>query len=206
MATQTVEEMTAGLFHDVAVPTIHIGMATCGLAAGARSIEELVIKEIEKRGIEARIIPTGCIGMCHNEPLVDITMPGMYRVSYRNVKASIIPQIFEAHFVKGEFAKKSAVCQIPVAGSKAYEGLPLMAETGFFKGQVKIVSSRCGLIDPSSIDDYIATDGYRALRKMLTEMTPEMVIDEMTKSGLRGRGGGWLPHWSQVEADPSVAG
>ncbi len=193
MLTETVEEMAAGLFRDVTVPTIHIGMATCGLAAGARSILELVEKELQKRGLEARIVPTGCIGMCHNEPLLDITMPGKYRVSYRNVKALIIPQIFDAHFVKGDFAKKYAVCQIPIAGHTPFEGLPLMHDTNFFKGQVKIVSSRCGLIDPSSIDDYIATNGYKALRKMLTSMTPEMVIEEMTKSGIRGRGGGGFP-------------
>ena len=205
MLTEALEDVAVASSKVTGLPIIHIGMATCGLASGARPIFELIKKEVEKRQLNVRIIPTGCIGMCHNEPLVDVTIPGRYRVSYRNVKAMTLTQIFDAHFTKNDYAKKYATCQIPLDGAEPYEGLTLMADMPFFKGQVKIVTKRCGMIDPLSIEDYISMDGYKALKKVLSSMTPEQVVDEVTKSGLRGRGGGGFPtglKWGLTQKSP----
>ncbi|BAM07375.1 NADH-quinone oxidoreductase subunit NuoF [Leptospirillum ferrooxidans] len=205
MLTEVLEDSSLHLEEQSSLPVIHIGMATCGLASGAKALHELILKEVASRNLAVKVVPTGCIGMCHNEPLVDITMPGKNRVSYRNVKPNTLTQILDAHFNKNEFAKKYAVCQISIPGAEAFAGLPMMQEIPFFKGQVKIVSKRCGMIDPLSIDDYIAMDGYKALKKVLSSMTPEQVIDEVTKSGLRGRGGGGFPtgmKWNLTRKSP----
>ena len=121
MLTETLEDVSVSSGMQTELPVIHIGMATCGLASGARGLLDLIKKEVEKRQLNVRIVPTGCIGMCHNEPLVDVTMPGKYRVSYKNVKPMTLNQIFESHFGKNEFAKKYAICQIPLAGAQPYD-------------------------------------------------------------------------------------
>ncbi len=207
MLTETMEEVSSSSRMATGLPVIHIGMATCGLASGARPLLEVLRKEVAKRNLDVKIVPTGCIGMCHNEPLVDVTIPGRYRVSYRNVKPNTLSQILDSHFQKNEFAKKYATCQIPVEGSVPYEGLIMMAEMPFFKGQVKIVSKRCGIIDPLSIEDYMGMDGYKALEKVMTKMTPDEVVQEVVKSGLRGRGGGGFPtgmKWSLTRKSPGT--
>ena len=205
MLTEALEDTPVNSGMQTDLPVIYIGMATCGLASGARGLLDLIKKEVEKRQLNVQIVPTGCIGMCHNEPLVDVKMPGKFRVSYKNVKPMTLTQIFESHFGKNDFAKKYAICQIPIEGSEPYEGLALMSDLPFFKGQVKIVTRRCGMIDPLSIEDYIAMDGYKALKKALTTMTPEEVVEQVTKSGLRGRGGGGFPtglKWSLTQKSP----
>ncbi len=176
-------------------PTIIIGMASCGLGAGAKGVFTSIQQELEKQKISAEIIPTGCIGMCVHEVLVDVVIPGRTRVTYSGVKSAMVPQIIEQHVGKGDVVKNFALSQMYIDSKveTPYEGVPFFNDLEMNKGQIKYILRNCGYIDPDSIEDYLATGGYTALKKVLTSMTPKDVINEMSKSGLRGRGGGGFP-------------
>lgn len=176
-------------------PKIFIGMATCGLGAGAKSILASIKHELEKQKLQAEIVRTGCIGMCAHEVLVDVVFPGRSRVTYGNVKSTTVPQIIEEHVGKGEAVKKLALSQMQVSDKAGvpYEGICFFEDLEMNKGQQKYILRNCGYIDPDSIEEYIASGGYTALRKVLGTMTPKDVIGEISKSGLRGRGGGGFP-------------
>ena len=164
-------------------------MATCGLASGARRILEAVEKESRERGYELTVHPTGCIGMCHNEPILEVEVAGQPRITYAQVTPESVPSILESHFKNGTYFPELVYGQTPAAEHPAIDGLPMLADADYFRKQVKIVSRRCGVIDPSSIDDYLKTGGYNALKTVLAGETPDSVIDTILRSGLRGRGG-----------------
>jgi len=172
--------------------TIFIGMGTCGIAAGAAEIEEFIRQELTSRGLQAEIIPVGCIGMCFKEPLVDIQLPGRPRVTYSNVKPKMIPRIIEEHLEKGRIVTDLAFGQLATSkGMKKITevALPEYSELPFYHKQTRIALRNCGIINPKDIESYIANQGYRALNKALNEMKPDEIISEMKSSGLRGRGG-----------------
>lgn len=185
------EARTALLERQRAIPTIYIGMGTCGIAAGAGEIESVIRQELEQRGAQAEVVPVGCIGMCFKEPLVDIQLPGQPRVTYANVKPETIPRILEEHLLRGKIVEKMALGQLSESGQEKIEAanLPEYSELPFYQKQIRVALRNCGIIDPESIESYIVQDGYRALAKALTEMEPDDVIDEVKNSGLRGRGG-----------------
>ena len=168
-------------------------MATCGLASGARRIMEAVEKEARENGYELAVHPTGCIGMCHNEPILEVEAPGQPRITYAQVTPESVPSILEAHFLKGTYFPELVYGQTPGSESSPIEGLSILKDADYFRKQVKIVSKRCGVIDPASIDDYLKTGGYNALKTVLLEKTPEAVIETLIQSGLRGRGGAGFP-------------
>ena len=153
-------------------PKIIIGMASCGLGAGARSVWKSVVLELEKQKLEAAILSTGCIGMCAHEVLVDVIFPGRTRVTYGNVKTAMVPQILEEHIGKGEAVKKFGIAQMYLDDKTAipYEGLPFFDDMEMNKGQKKYILRNCGYIDPDSIEEYIARGGYTALEKVLKTM------------------------------------
>lgn len=169
--------------------SIILGMGTCGIAAGANEVAEAVQKELKKLDLEAEIIPVGCIGMCHNEPLLDIQEPGGPRITYTNVTPALVGKIFEKHLVNGEYSKRWIYGQLPGENDQKVEGLPSYDELPFYSKQVRIALRNCGIIDPENIEDYLAKGGYSGLAKALFEMSPEDVIEEVKESGLRGRGG-----------------
>jgi NADH-quinone oxidoreductase subunit F len=138
---------------------------------------------IEKRGLdgEVQVFETGCLGPCAAGPVAVVHPDG---ILYQNLKLADAERIAEEHLLKGRVVTDLAYEKRQ--GSMEALGLQ---EIPFFRKQVKIVLRNCGLIDPLKIEEYIARDGYMALAKVLTEMTPEQVIDEVKKSGLRGRGG-----------------
>ncbi len=154
-------------------PRIAVGMSSCGIAAGARAVMEAVSAEVKTRGLAWTVSPTGCIGACHAEPLVEVRPADGTRHLYGNVDAISARRIVESHLAGG----------VPV------QELLIPADYPYLARQKRIVLSNCGFIDPESIDEYVARDGYAALKKALTSMTPEAVIAEMKTSGLRGRGG-----------------
>jgi len=181
---------------------ITIGMGTCGLAAGAGETAEAIQKELEARGIQAVVSQVGCVGMCSYEPMVEIQAVGRERINYGYVTKRNVKEIFRHYFDGGKLKKATIVGQaIPtVTTSHGHELHSLSfvvpgTETRipFQAKQQRIVLSNCGLINPESIDDYLAVDGYSALEMALKEMTPEEVIQEIIDSGLRGRGGGGFP-------------
>ncbi|PWH14395.1 MAG: NADH-quinone oxidoreductase subunit F [Anaerolineae bacterium] len=166
-------------------------MGTCGIAAGAGEIEAIARQELRRHNLQANLIPVGCIGMCFKEPLMDIQLPGWPRVTYANVKPEAVPEIIQNHLLGGKIIEKRALGQLTEPGQQKNKTIPLpeYTELPFYQKQTRIALRNCGLINPEDIESYIAQDGYQALVKVLTSMTPEEVIEEVKNSGLRGRGG-----------------
>ena len=155
---------------------VHLG--TCGLSAGAQSILEAFESQVAQHP-EARayILKCGCGGFCAREPMVQIEVIGIEPVTYVELKPKDVKTIFESHVLRGQVV----------------EAKRLPPDEKFFARQHFLVLRHRGKIDPENIEDYIAQDGYSALAKVLTSMTPEQVIAEVKASGLRGRGGGGFP-------------
>ncbi len=168
---------------------------TGGLASGARAVADAFEEEFAKQGVEAKVgkrcevVGTGCRGLCANDVLVDIVIPGQEAVTYDFVTPELVPQIVEGHVLGNEPVPKK------VAG-------PYYAK--FLEKQMRVIFSRCGTIDAESIEDFIDHKGFSGIKKAVT-MTPDQVIDEVKRSGLRGRGGGGFPtgvKWSFCKASP----
>ncbi len=134
---------------------------------------------------EVKIVKTGCFGLCAEGPIVVVYPEG---AMYTMVRVEDVKEIVEEHLLKGRIVKRL------LAGNKEADDVNKSLENvGFFKKQFRIALRNCGRINPENIEEYIAYDGYKALGKVLTEMTPEEVIETIKKSGLRGRGGGGFP-------------
>jgi len=154
---------------------IVVGMATCGLAAGAQPVYDLFKEAIEKKGLkDVTLALSGCIGTCSLEPVVDVYVPGQEKVSYVLVTPEKAQKIIDEHLGKNQVVSE-------------------YAQKLDFTGQERIALRNCGIINPEDINEYIARDGYQAIAKVLSTMTPAQLIDEMKKSGLRGRGGAGFP-------------
>lgn len=150
-------------------------------------IKEALEKEIKKHDLqdEILVVMTGCNGFCAVGPIMVVKPDGIF---YQNLTEEDIPYLVEEHFLKGRPVQK--LMYFPPKGK---EVIPKMMDIGFFAHQTLIALKNRGLIDPEKINEYIARDGYRALAKALTSMTPEQVIKEIKDSGLRGRGGAGFP-------------
>jgi len=156
-------------------------------ASASEAVHQEVVKEIAKKGLsnEVSIVETGCNGFCAAGPIMVIYPEGTF---YQYVKAADVPEIISEHIVKGRPVER-LMYREPVTEKT----IPHMQEIPFFGKQMLIALKNRGLIDAEKIDEYIARDGYMGAAKALTEMTPDAIIDEMKKSGLRGRGGGGFP-------------
>lgn len=169
-----------------------IGLGTCGIAAGGEKIWSAVEKELKKRGLEVAMMPTGCIGMCYAEPIMEVHLPDEPRIIYGNLTVEKAVEIVDKHIQKGQICLEYVVAQDP-RGFFPTPGISNLNQTDFYEKQEKTVLRRCGIIDPDKIEDYIVHEGYVALEKVLHEMNQEDVISEISRSGLRGRGGGGFP-------------
>lgn len=157
---------------------IKVGLGTCGISAGGELILEKFKEELQNANIEAELSETGCNGMCYEEALVEIN-DGENDYLYSKVSVDKVGKIVNQHLINGNpisdwIIKKNEVCK----------------DESFLKNQKRIVLRNCGVINPSSIDEYINNNGYKAIQSVLTEYSPDQVIDMIIKSGLRGRGGG----------------
>ena len=182
---------------------IFIGMATCGISAGAEKVYQTILEEVRKAGLDWVVDKTGCIGYCQREPLVDVIFPGKPRLSYERMtpeKARELIQSLKEEKVisdwilcridRDEFLIENQFRKYASNGMPAeYKDLPAYEELPFFRKQRKVALRNCGFINPEHIEEYIGRGGYRALFQVLTRMTPEEVIAQVKKSGLRGRGG-----------------
>ncbi|WP_341473664.1 NADH-quinone oxidoreductase subunit NuoF [Desulfofundulus thermobenzoicus] len=157
------------------------------VSSGCRKIRDALVEKIENHGLqqEVKVIETGCIGSCNLGPLVLINPEG---ILYQKLVPPDAEEIVVEHLIKGRPVER-LLYKDPVTG----KSIPRMRDIDFFKYQEKIVLRNCGLIDPMNIEEYVARDGYRALHRALTAMTPGEVIDVVTRSGLRGRGGAGFP-------------
>jgi NADH-quinone oxidoreductase subunit F len=173
--------------------------ATCGLATGAGALVPVVEEESRNHGLDVVISRSGCIGFCQVEPLVEIRRPGWPRLLYEQMDPEKMAEAVKA-LARDEIVPEWILCKIenghpavpppPEDVPEAIRKLPTYRDIPFFRKQVKIALRNCGLIDPESLDEYIAAGGYFALHKALTRMTPEEVLEEVKKANLRGRGGG----------------
>ena len=169
-------------------------------SANSDDIYDTFEKEIEAAGLkdEIQVIKTGCFGLCALGPIVVIYPEGAF---YSQVKPGDVKEIVSEHLLKGRLVTR-LLYQETVVDENTITSLD---DTDFYRKQKRIALKNCGVIDPENIKEYIAFDGYMALAKVLTEMTPQQVIDEISKSGLRGRGGGGFPtgkKWAFAAAQP----
>ncbi|MEM3019275.1 MAG: NADH-quinone oxidoreductase subunit NuoF [Candidatus Bathyarchaeia archaeon] len=171
---------------------ISLGMGTCGQASGAREVYKAIVEEVAKLGLRSSIIQTGCMGMCYAEPLLELSEKGYPNALYANMKPESVPKILRDYFFERDVSGAFAL-RFKTGVTKGEEAIPLFEELPFNKGSIRIVTKKCGLVDPSSIESYIAYGGYLGLTKALRKMSPEQVIEEMKASGLRGRGGAGFP-------------
>ncbi|MBI5479294.1 MAG: NADH-quinone oxidoreductase subunit NuoF [Deltaproteobacteria bacterium] len=171
---------------------IAVGTASCGAATGGREVLQAVRQDIEELGLDIDLRETGCIGFCQVEPVLEVRRPGEPRVLFHNVDARKARQIIHT-LVTGRMPVEYALCWIPLDGERPTWQLPRYDQLPFYAKQQKIVLRNCGLIDPESLAEYAAGGGYRALWRALTEMSPDEVIAEVERAGLRGRGGAGFP-------------
>ena len=157
------------------------------VAAKSKEIMDEFNQQLNKHGLadEAKVILTGCFGLCALGPIVLVYPEGAF---YSEIKVEDVPEIVEEHILKGRIVERLLYQE-----TVKEDHIASLNETSFYKKQLRISLRNCGVIDPENIDEYIAFDGYEALAKCLTELTPEKVIDEILKSGLRGRGGAGFP-------------
>jgi len=168
---------------------ILVGEGTCGRAAGALEVRRAIAEHLDHDGFDADLYGVGCLGLCYAEPLVELWRPGLPRVLYRSLTPEQVPDLLDAYFRRGDLCPEQAMA---VMGENATDGIPAFADLPMLRGQVRVVMRNCGLIDPENIDHYIANDGYAGLARAV-QMSPEQVIEEVKRSGLRGRGGAGFP-------------
>ena len=158
-------------------------------ASGSAKIHDAMEKEIAAAGLseEVKVVQTGCFGLCALGPIMIVYPEGSF---YSRVTVEDVPEIVSEHLVKGRVVKRLVYNETLIENSNEVRSLQ---ETSFYKKQKRIALRNCGVIDPENIEEYIGRDGYKALGKVLTEMTPDEVIQTVIDSGLRGRGGGGFP-------------
>ena len=158
---------------------IKVGMNTCGISAGVEKVYNALIEAVKKKSIPIEIKKCGCIGMCYAEPVIEVKIGKTPPVLYGNIDADKALKILE---------------EVPLPES-------IIKENPY---QKKIVLRNCGIIDPENIEEYLKLKGYQALNKVLFELTPELTIQEIKISGLRGRGGAGFPTWLKWENTKKV--
>ena len=171
---------------DIARAHVLICAGTGCTSSKSEQIAEEMEKQLEAKGLEkeVKIVKTGCFGLCALGPIMVVYPEGAF---YSRVTVDDVEEIVDEHLLKGRIVKRLIYDETIQEGTDEVKSL---YEVDFYKKQMRIALRNCGVIDPENIDEYIAFDGYKALGKVLTEMTPEQVIDTVKASGLRGRGGG----------------
>jgi NADH-quinone oxidoreductase subunit F len=174
-------------FRDAAVPKIHIGMATCGIASGALETKRAFEEALAEQQVEALIHTVGCIGHCYAEPVVIVENPGFPPIFYYKVTPGKARMIVKSFLLDGD-----PLFEHLLGAMEQNDLIPAVTDFSRFSRENKVVTKKCGLIDPEDIYDYIAGGGYSSLVKAL-QMNPEEIIREVAESGLRGRGGAGFP-------------
>ncbi len=172
---------------------ILVGLGACGIAAGAQKTLRSLEEGVAARGLAVELGIAGCMGMCYREPLVEVRRPGEPSVVYMEIGPERVARLLD------EAVRDGQRIDAWVARGEGLQG----AEDAFFAKQRRIVLRNCGSIDPERIEEYQAAGGYRALARALGELTPAAVVEEVKKSGLRGRGGAGFPtgtKWSFAAA------
>ncbi len=177
----------------VAQPVIFVGAGTCGLGAGAGKTLAAVREFLAQHKIKADVVEVGCNGMCSDEPIMDIQVPGRARVSFSTVTADKVPELLDAVLLQNSVPTELVLGQYRAGSAKSWDGIANLDAHPFLARQVRVVLASSGIIDPGNIHEYIAHGGYGSIAKVLRTMTPDAVCDLIEQSGLRGRGGGGFP-------------
>ena len=169
--------------------TILVCGGTGCTSSGSMKLYERFATLLAEKGLEkeVKLVKTGCFGLCAAGPVVIVYPEGAF---YSGIQVEDVDTIVEEHLIKGRIVTKLLYKDSQVEETKEVKPLD---DIGFYQKQKRVALRNCGVIDPENIDEYIAFDGYKALAKVLTEMTREEVVDCITKSGLRGRGGAGFP-------------
>lgn len=173
---------------------IIVGTATCGKAAGALDIANIINRELTQRNIKAPVIQAGCIGLCYAEPLVIVCKPEYLRIVYHNITPELVPRLIDGYVLSDDPCLELALGILETEDPKA----PYIPEVSRFEHELRLILRNCGYIDPGNIYHYIANGGYSGLVKAL-KMSPKRIRDEIKKSGLRGRGGAGFPAGTKWE-------
>ncbi len=174
--------------------TVRVGTSTCGQAAGAEAVLAAITGYVQRRQLPVTVQRTGCLGACHREPLVEVLVDGATTL-YGPVTPERVVPLLDQHFGAGQ----RGVAPEWVVSRRADR-----ADYPFLGRQVKVTTPLCGVIDPASLDDYLAHDGYQALRAAL-RLSPERVIAAVQEARLRGRGGAGYPtglKWALTRQQP----
>ena len=145
----------------VTTPTVYVGAGTCGIGAGAGGTLEVLRTYLADRAVVADVVEVGCIGLCSAEPMVDIQLPGRARLSFTNITREHITDLMDA-VLAGDIPADKLLGQHRSDDTEPYADVPYVDEHPFFAPQTRWVLANCGMIDPGSIDEYIAEGGYRA--------------------------------------------
>jgi len=175
-------------------PKVSISMSTCGHALGSDIILQALEKE--KEGAKILLGQTGCSGFCDLEPMAILRLPGMPALLYTHVDSERAKELIRSAR-RRKFPKKGLLCKLEAQSPSSkipreYEKVPSYEEVSPFKCQSRIVLENCGIVDPLSVQEYIARGGYYPLYKALYHMSPEEVLDEVSAAGVRGRGRAWF--------------
>lgn len=196
---------------------VNIGMASCGIAAGAKASFEKALERFPQ-GNGTQISKTGCLGFCQEEPLVEILGNGKPRIIYRHLTEDKILDAIEG-YIQGDFNTKWILAQLrdprslledtienPLAEVEPIQGIPFLGDIPFYSKQTKIALRNCGYIDPDSIEEYMAKGGYLAFIQSLSQIEPTEIINIVKESGLRGRGGAGFPTGTKWESCAKLDG
>ncbi len=162
-----------------------IGQGSCGIATGAKKTAAEFEKEIKAHKLKIKVGTTGCVGTCYLEPIVDVYDDKGKLTRYVKVQPEDVKAIVESHLVGGKPCKEKMISK---------------EDEQFLSKQKRVVLRNCGVINPEDIEEYLAVDGYKAIQKVLSSMSQDQVIEEIKKSGLRGRGGAGFPTWFKWNA------
>jgi NADH:ubiquinone oxidoreductase subunit F (NADH-binding)/(2Fe-2S) ferredoxin/NAD-dependent dihydropyrimidine dehydrogenase PreA subunit len=183
---------------------IRVGLGSCCVASGSEEVKKSVEDVVSSTGLNVRLKQVGCVGMCHQVPLLEVIRDGKEPVLYANVHADNVNAILKKHFRPPGLWNRIKTSLFDWAedlqSDRNWEGIGQYElnirekhVSSFLGGQVPIVTKYRGALDPLDINEYIQREGFKALHKCLTETSPEELIDQITKSGLQGRGGAGFP-------------
>lgn len=192
---------------------IQVGASRCGLARGAEEVMKALNRELKTQKVEGSVVPVGCIGMCYEEPLLEVVMPGKPKLTYGRITPELVPGLVKS-VAQGKPLKKNLLYrtskEMLIINGKTItyatrtpsevKAIPEGKDISFFRAQQRIAMRNAGVIDPMSIEEYCARGGYGALLKAVTKMKPEEVIETISKANLRGRGGGGFPTGAKWKA------
>jgi len=191
---------------------IRLGLGSCCIAKGSNQVRDALLKTVHRLGIRAKVKRVGCVGMCHQTPLVEVVMPNKRSFLYARVLPEDVETIILRHFkprgILRKITKTTSMLIDNILTDETWKPVTRYSisvrdpqVSAFLDKQKHIATEYSGYINPTDLDEYLENDGFKALSKCLNELTPEQVIEEIKKSGLRGRGGAGFPtgiKWSLV--------